>query len=68
MPTTKNNNLVVDTNIPELIATKIVASIISDPTIEEVTNVAPSLDDSKSPSNISTFFLQVLEGLFSKLI
>jgi hypothetical protein len=53
----KNNDLVVDINTPELITTKIAAPIISDPTIEEVMNIAPSLDDSESPSDISTFFL-----------
>ncbi len=68
MPTTKNNDLVVDINIPKLIATKITAPTISDPTIKEVTNVTPSLDNSESPSNVSTFFLQALEGLFSKPI
>ncbi len=68
MPTTKNNNLVIDTNVPKLITTKIAAPTISDPTIKEVINVVPSLDDSKSLSNISTFFLQALEGLFSKPI
>jgi hypothetical protein len=64
----ENNNLVIDINTPELIATKIAAPTISDPTTEEVTNIAPSLDDSESPSNVSTFFLQALEGLFSEPI
>jgi hypothetical protein len=57
MPTIKNNNLVVDINIPKLIITKITTPTISNPTIKEVINVVPSLDNSKSLSNISTFFL-----------
>jgi hypothetical protein len=64
----KNNDLVVDTNVPEPIATKIATPTISDLTIKEVTNVAPSLDNSESSSNISIFFLQALEGLFSEPI
>jgi hypothetical protein len=57
MPTTKNNNLVVDINAPELITTKITTPTIPYFTIEEVINIVPSLDNSKSFSNISTFFL-----------
>jgi hypothetical protein len=67
-PTTENNDLVVDTNAPEPIATEIAAPTISDPTAEEVTNVAPSSDDSESPSDVSTFFPRALEGLFSEPI
>jgi hypothetical protein len=59
MPTTENNDLVVGTNVPKLITTKITIPTISDSIIEEVINVVPSLDNSKSLSNISTFFISI---------